>query len=76
MDQKMEWYAYQFMVNQRAAAVNLSTRDFEIFWKWRVVIPMKVRRLFYRVKNGEIFKHYKHISDMKVAIKRKGPERI
>jgi hypothetical protein len=68
-DDKMEWYAHQFQVDPRGAAVNLSTKEFERFWKWRVVIPMKVKRFFYRVKNGEIFKHYQHITEMKKKVK-------
>lgn len=72
LDEKMEWYAYQFEKDQRGATINLSTPEFESFWKWRVLIPTKVKRFFYRVKNGEVFKHYSHISDMK----KKGPTRI
>lgn len=73
-DQKMEWYAYQFQFDARAASIELSTPEFARFWKWRVLIPIKFKRFYYRVKNLEIFKHYQHISEMKA--KRKGPERI
>lgn len=76
LEEKMEWYAYQFELDQRAATIALSTKEFASFWKWRVLMPMKVKRFLYRVKNGEIFKHYKHISEMKAARKGKGPARI
>lgn len=72
LEDKLEWYAYQFQTDPRAAAINLSSKDFASFWKWRVLVPLKVKRSFFRVKNLEIFKKYQHISEMK--IKRKEPK--
>lgn len=72
MDEKLEWYAYQFQKKPGAYPVYLVGTEFERFWKWRVLIPIKFKRFFYRVKNGEIFKRYPHISELK----QKGPSRI
>lgn len=72
MEQKMEWYAFQFELNQQQATISLSTPEFVSFWKWQVMVPMKLKRFFYRVKSGQIFKRYQHITDMK----KKGPHRI
>lgn len=69
-DNKMEWYAYQFEKNPGAYPIHLLTGEFKRFWKWRVLIPMKIKRFFYRVKNGEIFKKYEHISEMKKKVKK------
>lgn len=67
--QKLEWYAYQFQKDARVAAINLSTPEFARFWKWQVLVPMKIKRFFYRIKNGEIFKKYQHITEMKKKVK-------
>ena len=69
-DQKMEWYAYQWASNPQEATIRLSSAEFERFWRWRVLIPMKLKRLFFRVKNGEIFKKYDHITEMKKKVKK------
>lgn len=69
-NQKMAWYAYQFEKDPRAASIELSTLEFMQFWKWKVLIPMKIKRFFYRVKNGEVFRKYPHISVMKDKMKR------
>lgn len=70
-DQKMEWYAYQFQQDPQRASIVLSTPEFQRFWKWRVLIPMKLKRFYYRLKNGELFKRYEHITDMKKNMKKK-----
>ncbi len=68
-DQKMEWYA----TRQPKDVVFLGNDpEFQRFWKWHVVIPVKIRRMYYRIKNLEIFKHYKHISEMKPKMKKHG----
>ncbi len=64
-DEKMAWYSHQFRKNPGAYPVELTTKEFERFWKWKVLVPMKLKRLFFRIKNGEIFKHYRHISEIK-----------
>lgn len=68
LDEKLEWYAHQF-TNPLDGVVLLSSKEFEKFWKWRVLMPMKIKRFFYRVKNREIFKRYPHISEMKKKVK-------
>lgn len=68
-DQKMEWYAYQFEKNRSTIPVELTTKEFASFWKWQVLIPMKIKRFYYRVKNGEVFKRYSHITEMKKKVK-------
>lgn len=69
LDEKLEWYAHQFQKNPGVYPVELTTREFARFWKWRVLIPMKLKRFFYRVKNGEIFKRYPHITEIKKKVK-------
>lgn len=66
---KMEWYAAQFQKDPQAATVMLSSKEFESFWKWRVVIPMRIKRMYFRIKNFEVFKRYPHISEMKKKVK-------
>lgn len=61
-DQKMEWYQSR---DPKDMVWLGNDPEFQRFWKWNVVIPVKLRRLFYRIKNFEVFKHYKHISEMK-----------
>lgn len=73
-DQKMEWYAHQIQVAAQTGqlAVGLTTKEFRSFWKWRVTIPMKFKRFFVRIKTGQIFKRYEHISQMKERIRKHG----
>lgn len=61
-EKKMEWYASR---DSKEMIFLGNDRDFQRFWYWHVTLPVKLRRLFYRVKNGEIFKRYKHISEIK-----------
>ena len=68
-DQKMEWYAYQFEKDQQSATITLSSQEFQSFWKWKVLIPMKIKRFLYRLKNGQIFKRYPSIVEMKKKVK-------
>jgi hypothetical protein len=68
--QKMEWYQYQFQKDPQRATVVLSSQEFAQFWKWHVLIPMKLKRFYYRLKNFEAFKKYPHISEMKKKIKK------
>lgn len=66
-DQKMEWYA----TRDRESMIFLgNSKEFQRFWKWHVLIPMKLKRLYYRIKNGEVFKHYAHITEMKAKVKK------
>lgn len=71
IQQKMEWYAHQIQNSARVGqpAFHLLTPEFQRFWKWRVLLPLKMKRFFYRIKNGEVFKHYQHISEMKKSLK-------
>lgn len=71
-DQKMEWYSTR---DPKEMVILGNDPEFQSFWKWRVVVPVKLKRLFYRLKNFEVFRHYDHISEIKKA-RRKGPERI
>ncbi len=73
LNEKMEWYAHQFQKMPGQYPVELTTKEFMRFWKWKVLVPMKLKRLFFRIKNGEIFKHYRHISEIK---KERGIQRI
>lgn len=66
---KLDWYAKR---NSQEIVFLGNNPYFQRYWKWHVLMPMKFKRFYYRVKNGEIFRHYQHISDMK----KKGPERI
>lgn len=70
-DQKMEWYAHQIQIAGKAgqAAVHFTSREFQRFWKWRVLIPLRVKRFFFRLKNGELFKRHPHITEMKKSLK-------
>lgn len=68
-DTKMRWYAGQFQKDPQAATIMLSTKEFESFWKWRVMIPLRIKRMYFRIKNFEVFKKYPHISEMKKKVK-------
>lgn len=68
-DEKMEWYGHQFQVNSYEASVMFSTKEFESYWRWRVAIPIKIQRFFYKVKNGQIFRRYEHINQIRAKRK-------
>ncbi len=69
LEEKMEWYTYQFQRYAGGYPVELTSEEFKRFWKWRVVMPIRIKRLFYRIKNRQIFKHYEHITEMKKKAK-------
>jgi hypothetical protein len=62
-DEKIAWYAYQFFLHPGGLPYELTTPEFASFWKWRVLIPMKIKRFAYKVKNWQ-FKKHKHITQM------------
>ncbi len=66
-DEKMEWYATR---DAQEMVWLGNDPEFKRFWKWNVMMPMKIKRLFYRIKNGEIFKRYHHITEMKEKVKK------
>lgn len=63
---KIEWYSKR---NSQEVVYLGNNPYFQSYWKWHVLIPMKMKRLFYRIKNGQIFKRYEHISDIKKKVK-------
>lgn len=71
-DDKLEWYQHRFEVagRQGKIPVELTTPEFERFWKWQVWLPMRIKRLYFRIKNFEVFKKYKHISEMRPKLKK------
>ncbi len=66
-DQKMEWYQTR---DPKEMIWLGNSEEFQSFWKWHVLVPTKIKRLFYRIKNGEIFKKYPHITVMKDKVKK------
>jgi hypothetical protein len=58
-DQKMEWYATR---SPEEMVFLGNSPEFKAFWKVHVLWPLKARRFWYRLKSGQIFKSYKHIS--------------
>lgn len=62
LEDKMVWYLMQ---DPREMVFLGNSPEFQVFWRWHVVIPMKIKRFYYRVKNFEIFKHYSHISELR-----------
>lgn len=72
-EEKMEWYAHQFELRPYDAAVMGTTPEFQKFWKWRVLMPIKCLRFWHRLKNFQMFKRYEHISDMRKKAK---PQKI
>lgn len=72
LDKKLEWYACRIQTANVTGniPIELTTDQFQRFWKWRVLVPLKVKRFLYRLKNGQIFKHYPHITEMKKAVKK------
>ncbi len=68
-ENKLEWYQHQFEKKPGVYPVELVGKEFEQFWKWRMVVPMKIRRFFYRLKNGELFKKYPHITEIKKKLR-------
>lgn len=74
-EQKLEWYQHQFEKKPGVYPSELTTPEFQRFWKWRVLVPMKIGRWFFRVKNFEVFKRYPDITKIRKA-REKGPERI
>lgn len=75
LEQTMEWYHYQFERNPGKFPTELTTEEFASFFKWNVLLPMKIKRVYFRIKNLEIFKRYKHITEIKPN-KYKGPQKI
>ncbi len=69
LEQKMEWYSYQFQKLPGVYPVELTTEEFKKFWKWQVLIPIKIKRFYFRLKNGELFKRYPNITEMKKKVK-------
>lgn len=71
IEEKLEWYSHQIQVAAQfgSIAVALTSTEFMRFWKWRVLIPLKLKRFYYRVKNLEVFKKYPHISQMRPKVK-------
>lgn len=71
-EQKLEWYQHQFAVQQTVGRMpyEFTTPEFAKFWKWQVLIPMRIKRLYFRIKNFEIFKKYEHISEMRAKVKK------
>lgn len=69
LDQKLEWYAHQFQKSPHDAPIMFNDPAFKSFWKWNVLLPMKLKRLYYRIKNGEIFKHYSSITEIRAKRK-------
>ena len=61
-EEKMEWY---YTRDPQEIIYLGNSKDFQRFWYWNVFLPMKIKRIFYRVKNLEVFKKYKHISEIK-----------
>jgi hypothetical protein len=78
LEQKMEWYAHQIQFAGMAgqAPIHLMSKEFEKFWKWRVLIPTKFKRFYFRLKNGELFKRYPHITEIKKSLKKGGAHLI
>jgi hypothetical protein len=71
LEQKMEWYAHHIQVNARTGSVPLGliSKEFMSFWKWRVLIPLKIMRFAYKVKNWQ-FKKHSHISEIRENLKK------
>ena len=71
LDEKMEWYAYLIQSAAQAGSIpmELTTPEFKRFCKWKVLIPLKIKRFFYRVKNGEAFRKYPNIIEIKKNLK-------
>lgn len=67
---KLDWYGKR---NSQELIFLGNNPYFQRYWKLHVLLPMRIKRFFYRLKNGQLFKRYAHISEMK---KGKGPERI
>lgn len=66
-DEKMEWYQTRSPEDMIWLG---NSKEFQSFWKWHVVVPLKFKRFYYRVKNGEIFKRYQHITEIKKNLKK------
>lgn len=59
-DEKMEWYATRSPEEMVWLGNN---REFQRFWKVHVLWPLRIKRFLYRVKSGQIWKRYEHISE-------------
>jgi len=75
LEQKNEWYHHQFQKNPAVYPTELTSPEFERFWRWRFYMPTRMVRLFYKVKNFE-FKRHPGIDKIRKARERKGPETI
>ena len=62
-EQKMEWYQTR---NPQEMVWLGNSKEFQRFWKFNVLWPLRVKRFLYRVKSGQIWKHYQHISDTRL----------
>lgn len=75
LEQKNEWYHHQFSKNPAAYPVELTSKEFERFWRWRFYVPTRMVRLFFKVKNFE-FKRHHDITQIRKQRERRGPETI
>lgn len=75
LEEKNEWYHHQFAKNPAVYPVELTSKEFERFWRWRFYLPTRMVRLFYKVKNFQ-FKRHPGIDKIRKARESRGPERI
>lgn len=66
LQDKMAWYAMQ---NPQEIISLGNNPEFQRFWKWRVLLPIKLKRFYFRAKNGQLFKHHAHITEMREKVK-------
>lgn len=74
MDKKQEWYAHQIQEASKNGMVPIqfTSSEFTRWWYWHYVLPLKIKRWFYRLKSGQLFKRYKHISEIKKEREKSG----
>lgn len=65
-DQKMEWYASR---DPKELIFLGNDEDFQRFWYWKVLLPVRLGRMYYKIKNFQFRKH-QHITEMKAKTKK------
>lgn len=64
---KLDWYANRDPLERATIARN---PYFKKYWQAKVVWRINLLRLYYKIKNRQLFKKYEHISSIKEARKK------
>lgn len=67
-ERKQEWYASR---DPKDMVWLGNDKDFQRFWYWTYLFPLRIKRFFFKVKNWQ-FKKHPHVTEMKKRLKKHG----